>query len=263
MIIESRSNKRIKELVRLKERSKYRLSQGLILVEGVRELTVAWRQGFEVRELYLTQEVEQEISTGGLVEIISDGSVRVWKVDSQVLLKVTPRALTQGVVAVVERPEVSKMPAKVEDREIFLYLDGIEKPGNIGAICRSAEAMGVSGILASRETADFYSPAAIRASLGTVFAFPFWIVDGVKALSWAETSGMEVVVMTPEAKKPLWEYQVQGPVLVVVGSEQLGVGQEWKRGADYLLSLPMLGEHDSLNVSVAAAIFLYELQRGK
>lgn len=256
--IESRSNPKIKEWKRLKER-KHRLSQKKFLVEGFRLLEEAFKGGKNVLCLLLEEGKEEDF----------DRYVKPYLQDEEVIL-VSPEALRelsstvnpQGIVGVLSMGTEFSMPLDVSDEEtsLYVYLDGLQDPGNLGTILRSAHAAGARGILFGRNTVDPYGDKVLRSSMGSIFHIPLYF-EGDIALEELVKMGFKVAVTSLEAKKSLFQEDLTGNIVVVIGNEGSGITREMEEKGDILLRIPMPGGAESLNASVAASIVLFERVR--
>ena len=147
------------------------------------------------------------------------------------------------------------------DDPFYLVADAVEKPGNLGAILRTADAAGVTGLIVSDPGTDLYNPNVIRSSLGTVFSVPVAMADSGAAAEWLKQRDITIITSSPDADTPFSSVDLTGPCAVVVGSEELGAGETWFEASDIRIRIPMMGIADSLNVSVAAAVLMYEALR--
>ncbi len=166
-----------------------------------------------------------------------------------------------GILAVVET--VSRPLPSPEQWQggSLVVVEGIEKPGNLGAIFRSAEAAGIDAVVIAGAPCDPWNPNVIRASLGTVFTVPFYIACTEETVQWCQKVGLAIVAADPSGSKTLWEIDLSRPVAIVLGAEHSGLSSAWRRISTERARIPMCGRADSLNVSVAAALFMYEALR--
>ncbi|HEU0242589.1 MAG TPA: TrmH family RNA methyltransferase, partial [Candidatus Limnocylindrales bacterium] len=170
---------------------------------------------------------------------------------------------SEGVVATVRIPDTSlaALTGALPPDPLVVVLEAVEKPGNLGAVLRSADAAGADAVILANPRTDLFNPNAIRASLGTVFAVPVAAGGAAAVRAWLESAGMRVLAARVEAAIPYTEADLRGPVALVLGSEADGLTEAWTGGDVTAVSLPMLGVADSLNVSVTAAVLLYEARR--
>ncbi len=256
--ITSTANPRIKALARLKTR-KGRDAAKRFLIEGHRELERAAAAGVAIDELVFSPDLGGD-REAGLVEQIGDGGVPVLEVGPDAFAKVSMRQHPDGLLAVAETRATELEDLELDDPALVLVLDGIEKPGNLGAIVRTADGAGVDAVLVTNPRVEPTNPNAIRASQGAVFSIPIAVAAAADVAAWAEAAGLHIIAVSPEADRSVWETDLTGPVALVIGSEAAGIGAEL-RAAAVPASLPMRGSADSLNASVAAGVVLYETLR--
>jgi TrmH family RNA methyltransferase len=185
----------------------------------------------------------------------------VAEVPPRVFEKLAYRGGTGGLVAVAWQPALGLVDLPPAGDALFLVVDAIEKPGNLGAIIRSADGSGTTGVIASDIRTDLYNPNVIRASLGTVFSVPCVRAAGGEAIRWLQETGTTIVAAAPGKGTPYTEIDFAGRVAIVVGTEDVGLPTAWLEASDRLVAIPMKGAADSLNVSATAAILLYEALR--
>jgi TrmH family RNA methyltransferase len=220
-------------------------SEGLFLVEGEREISHIK----EVEALYYAEE-------SSWIQEMRKKRVPLKKVGKEVLTRSTYR---EGApLAVAKR--FSYKEERLSKKTFLLLIEGVEKPGNLGAILRSAEAAGVEGVIFSNLSLDPFHPNAIRASLGAFFRLPFLILSPKESKVFLEKEKMQIVVASPHSQKSYFQVDFQKPTCLVVGSEAEGVSPIWQRDTVFV-NIPMYGKIDSLNVSVATAVLLYEVVR--
>ena len=245
-MITSVDNARVKEVLRLR-RSRERRALGLFVVEGMRELARARAAGLRIHALYSAPELMRD----GLHRATLDGAEEV---TARVLRHMSYRAEPEGVLAVVEAPQ-RELPAKAT---LVLVAVGVEKPGNLGAMARSAEAAGADALLVADGAFDPWNPNAIRASTGAVFTLPIVAaaLDDVRALP------LRRVAAVVGAEQRYTDVDLTAPTALIVGAEDEGLSDDWRTAADSTVAIPMNGRTtDSLNASVAAGVLLFEAVR--
>lgn len=257
MEITSLQNPLVKSIVRLKSSARQRRREGLMLVEGVNEIGLALSAGHTPRTLIRapTYAREAQAPLGG--ELVS--------VSRQVFDKLSYRENPDGWLAVFDAPVKGLDSIKLQATPILLVVEAIEKPGNLGAILRTADAAGVDAVLVCDAQADVYGPNVVRSSRGTVFSVPMVQLPAEEALGFLRRRGIKVVATTPGAERDYTAEGLAGPVALAVGTESRGLSQFWLDGADVRVRIPMLGKVNSLNVSVATALLVFEAlrQRGQ
>lgn len=255
-VVTSLQNPQLKRLVRLRTRRE-REAEGVILIEGARELARAGRAGVEVLELYLCPELLSPEAVALLPEVERQAR-RVTELARAAFEKVSGRENPDGLLGVAGTP-TPRLPDPGDDA-LIVVLHGLEKPGNVGAILRTADAVGASGVLVLGRGADPYGPNVVRASQGSVFSVPTAVLDEDEALAWLADHGFTTVACTPDADAEYWDTPLTGRVALLLGTEHAGLPPEWRR-SERAVRIPMHGAADSLNVATAAALVLYEARR--
>ncbi len=258
--VTSAKNERIKALLALAE-AKERRARGVFAVEGAREIDRALRSAFEAVEAYACPEALSEFARGVLRKVEVEGA-RVTTVSEQAFARVAVREGSDGLVVVFKAREATLATLKLSAAPLLLAVEGVEKPGNLGALVRTADGAGCDAVIALGATVDRYNPHAIRASLGTVFSVPVVAATNATLRAFCATNGLRVVAaaLSPRAKS--WsKVDYRGGTVVLLGSEAEGLSQAWLDGADDVVTLPMGGMADSLNVGAAGAAILYEAVR--
>jgi TrmH family RNA methyltransferase len=261
----------VKQAARLRDAGERRAT-GLTLVDGVRELSRAIASGIEIVEVFVSDEAVLDSSPrvterdACLAACVANGA-EVITLGPRAFAKVAFGDRNEGIVGVVRFSSRPLAEVKIGTGRPVLVAEGVEKPGNLGAILRTADASGLAGVIVCDPRTDVANPAAIRASLGTVFSVPTAVATTAEAIQWAVACGRHVVLATPVGARPWHEVDLCGNTLLVVGSEAEGVSSAWKDAAAAgtialeSVHLPMRGIADSLNVSVTAAVLAYEALR--
>jgi TrmH family RNA methyltransferase len=257
--ITSPANPRVKQLVALRRR-RARDEAGMTVVEGRAEIEVALAAGVRPHSLYYCPALESG-DRPDLADRVRELSADVIRVSRPVFEKVSYREGPDGWLAVVPAVETSLAHLALRPRPLILACVGLEKPGNLGAILRTADAAGVAAVVAADPVADWGNPNVVRASKGTVFSVPVASASSAEVLAWVETHGLQIVAATPDATRLVTEADLTGPTLLAVGAEHAGLSADWLKRADIRVRIPMLGRADSLNVSASAAILAYEAVR--
>lgn len=261
LYIQSRHNDQIKNLVKLRER-KHRDRQESFLVEGMRELGHALHSDFNLKTVYYCPEYfptdrhEQFIH-----EVRSQYKVPLVRVSKDAFAKATYREGPDGIIAVGEQRIHSIQELKLSPKPILLILEGIEKPGNLGAILRSADGAGVDAVILVDCLLDLYNPNAIRASQGLLFSIPIALAEQAFLSQWLSERKIQCIATTPDASKLHWSADYKVPTAVLFGSESTGLSDYWLNCSTECIRISMAGNADSLNVSAAVAICLYEARR--
>ena len=265
MLIESASNPRIKEAARLRERRE-RERSGLTLVDGGREALRAIEAGAVVETAFVCRSLISTNEAKRVHEKLTQdfgpfgASIEVIEVGERAYEKLAYGDRSDGVVLVVRAPRATLADLELPTDALVVVTEDVEKPGNVGAILRSADAVGASAVIALGGT-DLFNPNVIRASVGTVFAVPVAVASAADVASWLGERGVRVVATRVDADRLHVDADLTGPVAIVLGSEAEGVSATWRTPEVEAVRLPMTGVADSLNVSVAAAVLLYEAWR--
>jgi TrmH family RNA methyltransferase len=265
--ISSLQNPRIKNVVRLNTR-RHRDQLRQTVVEGAREASLALQKGFLPIEAffcmdYLEVSGEQSL-VARLSQLAADKQTRLYEVTPAVYDKMAYRGGSGGVLLVIPYTIQTLEDLPVENNALFAVVDGAEKPGNLGAILRTADAAGLDALLltgAEGQGTDIHNPNVIRASLGAFFTVPVVTTTMEMASNWLQKNTIMTVATTPDAERLYTTVSYTGPTAVVMGSESSGLSHEWLEAADVLVRIPMSGEVDSLNLSVSTALVLYEALR--
>ncbi|MEI6239944.1 MAG: TrmH family RNA methyltransferase [Planctomycetia bacterium] len=264
--ITSPANPRVREAVRLRE-ADARRATGLTLVDGLREIDRAVASGIEITEAFLDGEAPADAARDGLVATLESRGTRVCVLTPRPFEKIAFGRRNEGLVAVARFRATGLDGFTVAvDRPVFV-VEGVEKPGNLGAILRTCDAAGIAGVIACGSGTDPANPAAIRASLGTVFALPLAVASTAEAIAWCGRERRRVIAALPKGAQLWHEAPLTGPTAIVLGSEAVGLSDDWQQAADAgtivfeTIRLPMQGIADSLNVSATAAVLAYESLR--
>jgi TrmH family RNA methyltransferase len=258
--IESRTNPRVKALVRLHTR-RARERDGRALVEGAREVERALAAGVRIETAYLAPAL---LGPAGrqAESALERADVDIVDLSDDAFAKLSRRQNPDGVAAVIQPPRRALDDLDLTDPPLLLVAVSTEKPGNLGSLVRSADAAGVDAVLAvGGAGTDPWNPSAIRASMGSVFALPVVACDDAEARAWLARKGVRLVAAAPAAERELWEEDLTGPVAIALGPEHEGLSPAWTEAAEARVRVPMRGAADSLNVGVTGALLLYEAVR--
>lgn len=260
MIISSAQNPRIKAAMRLRER-RHRDREGRSLVEGRDEVALAIASGAAIETLFIEEGAASARQDRALVSRL--GSAEVIEVTPAVFARLAYRENPDGWLAVVRNPETTldRLNPGAGTSALLLVVDGVEKPGNLGAMLRTADAAGATGVIVSGAGTDPWNPNAIRASKGAVFAVPLAVASAAEAIAWLRDRGIRIIAADPAAAATHTDSALVGPLAIVVGAEDEGLSPAWRQAADEAVSIPMRGRVNSLNVAASAALLLYEAVR--
>jgi TrmH family RNA methyltransferase len=258
--ITSRQNPRVKEAARLRT-ARDRQREGRFLIDGAREIARAVAAGVRCIEAFVCEELCDAHDCQNALTALESSGAEMLGVSPFVFAKLAFGERDDGIVVVAETPKHRLDDLQLPEKPFVAVLEGIEKPGNLGAILRSADAAGVDAVIAADARTDLYNPNAIRASLGTVFRPNVCEATGSEAFSWLRERCLAIFAARPDAEKLYTDADLRGPAAVVLGSEAAGLSPVWSGPGVTPVRLPMHGIADSLNVSTTAAVLFYEALR--
>lgn len=257
--ITSLANPKIKFIVKLRNRNA-RDDNGLTVVEGYKEILMAINAGHRIDSLYICPEILSKYDKDDILDKI-DKNVLVYELAVDVFDKVSFGNRNEGVIGLFELNQTSFESINIRDRMFCLVVDQIEKPGNLGGILRTCDAVGIDAVFVSDPRVDVYSPNVIRNSLGAVFSVKIVADTKENILSFLKDNNILTVSAVVGASQNYFDVNLAQSIAVVVGSEDKGLQDFWMKNADSKIAIPMCGEMDSLNVSVSTAVILYEAFR--
>jgi len=255
LTITSTQNQKIKDAAKLHE-ARERKKCGLVLVEGRREIELARAGGAAIETLFVCEEI-----FGDTDFVRAAGAKETFAVSPAVYKKISFRESPAGILAVARPPVYSLADIKNKNDLLLVVLEAVEKPGNLGAIVRTADAAAVDAVIICDPKADIYNPNAIRSSQGTVFTKKVIVADSPAVIVWLFENKIKAFAATPAANKTHFACDFRKNAAIVLGTEDKGLSQAWIEAADEKIRIPMRGAIDSLNVSASAAIILYEAIR--
>ncbi|MEX1208887.1 MAG: RNA methyltransferase [Acidimicrobiia bacterium] len=258
--ITSPSNPRIKALVRLRNRRE-RDRSGRFLVEGYRELSRALGAGIVLDELYVAPGLFLGHNEAALVAQAAATGTEIIDVADAAFARASYRDRPEGLIAVARQFPAAISDVDLSGNPLILVVEGIEKPGNLGTMLRTADAAGATAVIVADPSTDPFNPNVVRASLGTLFTVPIAVTDSVAAIDWLRANRVQVLAATPLGAMPHHSVDLTGPTALVVGSEQYGLSDAWLEAADSRIVIRMPGSVDSLNAAMAAGILLFEAVR--
>jgi len=258
-ILTSLQNPRIKRAQKLRD-ARARREANLIVIDGAREIARARAAGVRLVEIFACPELLHRADALALwPELLR--SQPCFQVAPLAFEKLAFGARAEGLVAVAETPDLKLENFPTGRCPLLAVVEQVEKPGNLGAIARSADGAGLDGLLISDPRTDVFNPNAIRASLGTLFTLPLASATALEIRDWLRARNMAIYLTRPDATRTYAEVDFRGPSAIVLGSEAHGLSRAWSGPEVQAIALPMLGSADSLNVSAAAAILFYEARR--
>jgi TrmH family RNA methyltransferase len=251
--ITSLHNPKIKYIVKLREDKRQRQRDGVMLVEGYDELILALGSGLKPQSLLTAPEL--------VSRSIDIPSADVTTVTRAVFEKISYRDNPDGWLGIFPIPKITLDDLKLNDMPLVIVAESVEKPGNLGAILRTADAADVDALLVCDPRVDLWNPNVVRASRGAVFTVPTVEVDSPTALAWLKSKKMRVLAATPSAEVLYTSVELNQPIALAVGTEDEGLTDFWMQNADIKVLIPMMGKVNSLNVSIATALIAYEAVR--
>lgn len=252
--ISSAQNPKIKLLLELQQKSAERRKHGLFVVEGRREVERCINNGYQVDTLFWCPEIFGE------EEPVVDGA-RIFQVSADIYNKVAYRGGTEGVIAEVVAQQHTLDGLQLQKRPLVVVLESVEKPGNVGAILRSADASNVDVVIVCDPQCDLYNPNIIRASVGAFFNVPTVACTSEECIQWLKSHDIQILTAQLQDSHYYYETDMSRATAIVMGTESTGLTDKWRQAANAHIKIPMLGIGDSLNVSVSAAILMFEAVR--
>ena len=251
----------------LSEKSKLRKRTGLFVVEGYREVMHCLQAGYSAHSIYFNASIFDEKSqmetAGKIGQLPQNADTRYYSLSKEVYAKVAYREGTEGLIAVInEKPlKLNDIVLPKDHNPLVLVVESVEKPGNLGALLRTADACGLDAVLVCDPLTDLYNPNLIRSSLGGIFTKQVVACTNEEAYQWLKEHN--IAIFTAQLQDSEWYYDTDfiQPSAIVMGNEAAGLTDFWRKVSNAKIKIPMLGQLDSLNVSVSAAILCYEAVR--
>ena len=269
-MITSGQNPKVKEVLALQQKSAERRQRGLFVVEGKREVMHCVEMGMKVERLFVCAEMLGEEDCGSVAaclgkvgEMKETGKegIEVVEVTRGVYEKMAYRGGTEGVIAVVKERRMALEDLSLGESPLVVVVERVEKPGNLGAILRSADAAGVDAVVVCDALTDLWNPNLIRSSLGAVFTVPCVVCGSEECIAFLKERGIRILTAQLQDSNLYYDVDMRDGVAIVMGTESTGLTTRWREVADAHIRIPMLGRVDSLNVSVSTAVLLYEAVR--
>ncbi len=259
-VLTSTANPRIRSAVALRER-RARDRAGLTLVDGARELRRAIDAGVTIEEAFICEPLLGGTDARAALDQLRARGTTIQSVSETVLARLAFGDRAEGMVAVVRIPSLDLRELVLPTDPLVVVIEGVEKPGNVGAVLRSVDGSGADALVAAEARTDLFNPNAIRASAGTIFSVPLAAASTPATLAWLEGMGLRIIAARVDADRLYTAADLTGPLAIVLGAEVDGLSGAWTGPNVEAVRLPMLGIADSLNISVSAAILLYEARR--
>ena len=252
----SLQNPFIKSLVLLKERSKERNKTGTFLIEGRKEIDLAYKGGYKIESILFYPGIccEDEIKKWFM-------NVNLIEINKEIFTKLAYRDSTEGVIGIAKAKSLSLNDLKLGKNPLILVTQSIEKPGNIGAILRTADAANLDAVIIADPKCDLYNPNVVRSSIGCLFTNQIAIGETPQIIRFFKKNKIAIYCATLQNTNAYNNQDYTMPTAIVVGAEATGLSQEWKDHATKHIIIPMQGVIDSMNVSVSAAVLIFEAKR--
>jgi len=253
LIISSTSNPKVKEILSL-EKPRERKERGLFVLEGPREIDMALKSGYQIEYFVRCPDILDS-------KFKSDSSIPEWLVSREVFSKLAIRENSGGLLAIAKSKSHALDLLQLGSNPLILVLEAVEKPGNLGAVLRTADAAGADAVIICDNRTDLYNPNVIRSSVGSLFTMPVGIGDTFSTIEFLKRSGIQIFCTHLEASVPYDTIDYSKSSAIVMGTEATGLSQAWVNAASKNIIIPMYGAVDSMNVSVSAAIVTFEAIR--
>jgi RNA methyltransferase, TrmH family len=254
--ITSTQNPKVKSLVAL-EKARERRKQQLFIIEGKKEIELAVEAGYKIGNIFFCDEITH---FDEMPKKLKEDKLII-PVSKEVFDKIAIRENTGGIIAVAEQKAHLLSQIKLKKKPLILILEAVEKPGNLGAILRTADAAAADAVVICDPLTDFYNPNVIRSSVGCVFTNQLAAVTSEEAISWLRQNKISIICTSLQASKPYDQIDFKQPAAIVMGTEATGLSDVWTKNSDANIIIPMQGRIDSMNVSNAAAIIVFEAMR--
>jgi len=253
-IITSSQNEKIKKIIKL-QKAHERKKQNIIIIEGEREIKMALDSGIEILDFYYCPEIIGGAKTPAWLPIETN------IVSELVFQKIAYKENPDGFLALARPKYLTPEEIKLSKNPIIIILEAVEKPGNLGAILRTAHAAGVDAVIINDTQTDIYNPNVIRASMGHIFSKQTVVMSIAETIKWLKSNKIKALATTITAKKFYHQVDLSVPFAIIMGTEKFGISAKWLDEIKTEIKIPMKDNIDSLNVSVSTAIIIYEGQR--
>ena len=258
-VITSLQNAKVKRLVLLQQKSAERRKAGVFVVEGKREIGHCLEAGYELDSVFYCPSLMPDGGTQFIVRHTAPATS--YEVTAEVYEKIAYRGSTEGIVALVRERRLTLDELKMSEQPLIVVLESVEKPGNLGAVLRSADAAQADAVVVCDPLTDLYNPNLIRSSIGAIFTVPCVACTTEECIAFLKTHGIRILTAQLQDSHLYYDTDMRQGTAIVMGTESTGLTDTWRRAADAHIRIPMLGRLDSLNVSVSAAILLFEAVR--
>ena len=251
----------MKQLVLLQQKSSERRETGLFVVEGQREISHCIEAGLEVDSIFCCPQLLAKADADSQDFTCHVSPEKIFEVTEAVYDKMAYRGGTEGMIAVVRSRPLTLEGLTLSEQPLLVVLERVEKPGNLGAVLRSADAAGADAVIVCDPLTDLYNPNLIRSSIGAIFSVPCVACSSEECIDFLKARGITILTAQLQDSHLYYDTDMRKATAIVMGTESTGLTDAWRRAADAHIRIPMLGRLDSLNVSVSAAILLFEAVR--
>jgi len=260
--ISSFSNPNIRRLNGLSKNSQLRKKEGVFVVEGAKEVNAALASGFKHEMFFICRDFFTDKALEKKIQKFENAEKNiVFEVSKAVYESVAYRESSQGIIATFYSKENILEDIKLSANPLVIVLESVEKPGNLGAVLRTADASGADAVIICDPLVDIYNPNVIRSGVGCLFYQQIAVANSADTIKWLKSNKVKIFATALPATKMYYDFNFKKSAAIVMGSEAHGLSKEWFDGADELIKIPMLGKTDSLNVSTSAAIVVFEVVR--
>lgn len=255
-IITSAQNPKIKNILAL-EKARERKNQNLFVIEGLKELSLAIEGGYQMNTVFFCPEI---VDLKRLQTIVKNDQLFI-PVQKNVFSKIAYRESTEGVIALAEQKQHRLNDLKLGANPLLLILESVEKPGNLGAVLRTADAAGIQGVIICDPLVDFYNPNVVRSSVGCIFTNQIASSSSEETITWLKQNTVSIFCTYLKGSKPYHEIDYKKSCAIIMGTESTGLSDKWIENSTENIIIPMRGKIDSMNVSTAAAVVIFEASR--
>ena len=255
--ITSTQNPKIKNMLKLQQKSSERRKQNLIVIEGLREIELAKQSGIELKSIYFCSKIISENE----IEKRFHPTSSIFEISIEIYKKLAYRGSTEGVIALAETKCLKLSDLKLRKIPLIIILESVEKPGNLGAVLRTADAANVDAVIISNPLTDIYNPNVIRSSIGCVFKNQVVACSSDQAIAWLKERKIKTYAASLRATENYHQKDFTEPTAFVMGTEADGLTEKWMENTNEQIIIPMSGAIDSLNVSTSTAILVFEAMR--
>lgn len=264
MIITSNKNEKIKKIIKLRNKNK-RDKYSLFLIEGYKEILRASNSKIKIESLFFCEDFFLKDNEPGLIEKIKNKNSSIYDCKKEVFEKISYRDRPDGLIAIAKtfKNELKNLKKIIKNKKdpLIVVLEGIEKPGNLGTIIRTAVAAKVDAIIITDPKTDIFNPNVVRASIGSLFSIPIYVTNSKEAINFLNENKISIISATPHAKVIYTDVDLKKGVAIAFGTEQVGLSDIFMKNSNNLVKIPMFGDIDSLNVAQSSTILLYEAIR--